>query len=157
MLSLAITSWLRRNILGSSLGFQWLGLCVSTAGGMGSIPGWGMKIPQTMWHGQKKKKKRTLIAKWHELFLSLYLCLLQWDSVALPNKRLNLFLNSLNSGLSCDMICPEEWGGRDRVTVTSLGLKTPHIALLALETQALPGDKLSGPADGYKRVWNGDK
>lgn len=43
------------------------------------------------------------------------------------------------------------------MTVTSLGLKTSHIALLALETQALPWDKLRKPADGYKRVWNGDK
>ena len=26
----------------------------------GSIPGWGIKIPQTMWQGQKKKKKLNL-------------------------------------------------------------------------------------------------
>ena len=157
MLSLAITPWLGRNTLGSSLGFQWLGLCGSTAGGTSSIPGWGMKIPQTMWPGQKKKKNVHWLQKWHELFLPLYLCLLQCDSVALLIKRLSLFLSGLNSGLSCDMICPEEWGGGDGVTVTSLGLKTSHIALLALETLALPWDKLSKPADGYKRVWNGDK
>ena len=30
----------------------------STAGGMGSIPGWGTKIPQAVWLGQKKKKKK---------------------------------------------------------------------------------------------------
>ena len=30
----------------TSLVVQWLRLCTSTAGGMGSIPGWGTKIPQ---------------------------------------------------------------------------------------------------------------
>ena len=35
---------------------QWLGLGASTAGGTGSILGRGTKIPQAMWHGQKKKK-----------------------------------------------------------------------------------------------------
>ena len=32
---------------------QWLRLWASTAGGMGSIPGWGTKILYAMWHGQK--------------------------------------------------------------------------------------------------------
>ena len=36
---------------------QWLALGASTAGGTGSSPGWGTKIPQAMWHGQKKKGK----------------------------------------------------------------------------------------------------
>ena len=36
---------------------QWLGLCASSAGGMGSIPGWGTKIPHATWHGQKTKKQ----------------------------------------------------------------------------------------------------
>ena len=31
-----------------SLAVQWLRLCASTAGGMGSIPGWGIKIPCAM-------------------------------------------------------------------------------------------------------------
>ena len=39
---------------------QWIGLCLSTAGGTGSIPGLGTKIPRVR-HGQKiKKKKKTL-------------------------------------------------------------------------------------------------
>ena len=42
--------------LGNSLAVQWLGLCVSTAGGPGLIPGWGTEIPQAPWNGQKKKK-----------------------------------------------------------------------------------------------------
>ena len=32
---------------------QWLGLCVSTAGGTGSIPGWGTKISHAARSGQK--------------------------------------------------------------------------------------------------------
>ena len=41
---------------GTSLVVQWLGLHVSTAGSMGSTPGWGTKILQAMWHGQKKRR-----------------------------------------------------------------------------------------------------
>ena len=37
---------------------QWLRLCALTLEGLGSIPGWGTKIPQAMWHGRKKKKKK---------------------------------------------------------------------------------------------------
>ena len=43
---------------GTSLVVQWLGLCVSTAGGTGSIPGRGTKIPHALRHGPKKKKKK---------------------------------------------------------------------------------------------------
>ena len=39
--------------IGNSLVVQWLGLCISTAGGPGSIPGRGTKIPQAAWCGQK--------------------------------------------------------------------------------------------------------
>ena len=38
---------------------QWLGLCASSAGGLGSIPGWGIKIPDTK---QSDKKKKELTA-----------------------------------------------------------------------------------------------
>ena len=44
--------------LGTSPVVQWLDLCASTAGGMGSIPSWGTKILQAMWHSQEKKKKQ---------------------------------------------------------------------------------------------------
>ena len=30
--------------------------CASTAGGVGWIPGWGIKIPHAAWRGIKKKK-----------------------------------------------------------------------------------------------------
>ena len=36
---------------------QWLGLSAATAGGTGSIPGWGTKSQYAPWSGQKKKKK----------------------------------------------------------------------------------------------------
>ena len=44
-------------IIGTSLAVHWLRLQTSTAGGMGSILGLGIKIPHATRHGQKKKKK----------------------------------------------------------------------------------------------------
>ena len=35
---------------------QWLGLHAFTAEDWGSIPGWGTKILQAAWHGQKKRE-----------------------------------------------------------------------------------------------------
>ena len=43
---------------GTSLAVQWLGLGASTAGGPGSIPGQGTKIPQAARRGQKNKQKQ---------------------------------------------------------------------------------------------------
>ena len=37
---------------------QWLGLHTPRAGGEGSIPAWGTKIPHAAWCSQKKKKKK---------------------------------------------------------------------------------------------------
>ena len=37
---------------------KWKGLCASSAGCLGSIPGQGTKIPHAAWHGQKKKKRQ---------------------------------------------------------------------------------------------------
>ena len=48
--------------LGTSLAVQWLRLCASSAGGVGSIPGQGTKIPHAVLCSQKiklKKKKDT--------------------------------------------------------------------------------------------------
>ena len=42
--------------IGTSPAVQWLGLCASTAGGAGSIPGGGTKIPHAAQHGAAKKK-----------------------------------------------------------------------------------------------------
>ena len=40
---------------GTSLAIQWLGLHASNVEDTGSIPGWGTKIPHTMWPKKKKK------------------------------------------------------------------------------------------------------
>ena len=40
---------------------QWLGLRALTVEGLGSIPRQGIKIPQAVWHGQKKKKKKKIV------------------------------------------------------------------------------------------------
>ena len=47
-------------VSGTSLAVQWLRLCISNEGDMGSVPGWGTKIPQAVRHGKKKKKKELL-------------------------------------------------------------------------------------------------
>ena len=51
-----------RNGRGTSLAAQWLRLCTSTAGDMGSIPGGGTKIPHAAPHGQKTKQNKTRMA-----------------------------------------------------------------------------------------------
>ena len=40
---------------GTSLVVQWLGLPASKAGDTGSMPDWGTKIPQAVWHAPKIK------------------------------------------------------------------------------------------------------
>ena len=50
---------------GSSLVIQWLGLCIPTAEGMGSIPGQGTKIPLVTWYGQKRKERKVEV--WQKL------------------------------------------------------------------------------------------
>ena len=42
---------------GNSLAIQWLALRAFTARGPGSVSGWGTKIPQAIWCGQKEKKR----------------------------------------------------------------------------------------------------
>ena len=49
---------IRNHDLGTSLAVQWLRLRASNAGGEGSIPGQGTKIPHAMWWGQKKQKEK---------------------------------------------------------------------------------------------------
>ena len=44
--------------IGTSLAVQWVRLHASTAGGTGSIPGWGAKIAASYAVQPKKKKKR---------------------------------------------------------------------------------------------------
>ena len=47
----------KKHCVGNSLVVQWLGLCAFTAESLGSVPGWGTKIPQAVRCGQKKKKR----------------------------------------------------------------------------------------------------
>ena len=47
--------WDDKNASGTSVLFQWLRLRAPTAGGLGSIPGQGTKIPHAVWFGQKNK------------------------------------------------------------------------------------------------------
>ena len=37
---------------------QWLGLCASTAGSAGSIPGWGTKIPLPVVEKKEREKEK---------------------------------------------------------------------------------------------------
>ena len=37
----------------TSLVVQWLRLCAFNAEAMGSIPGWGIRVPHAAWQGQK--------------------------------------------------------------------------------------------------------
>ena len=46
----------KKRASGVSQVVQWLRLHASTAGGMGSIPGLGTKIPHAAWCGQKDNK-----------------------------------------------------------------------------------------------------
>ena len=52
---------IQKSVSGTSLVVQWLSLLPSTAGGVGSIPGWGTKIPNAMWCGQKPNKQTKIV------------------------------------------------------------------------------------------------
>ena len=45
----------------TSLVVQWLGVSTFIAGGPGSIPGQGTKIPQAAQYGQKKKRRNGIV------------------------------------------------------------------------------------------------
>ena len=49
--------WSERTGQRTSLVVQWLRLCAPIAGGPGSIPGQGTKIPHATWLGQKQKDR----------------------------------------------------------------------------------------------------
>ena len=66
--------------LGPSLAVQWLRLCAPSAGGTGSIPGQGTKIPHATQCAQRKKKCPSTY-KWTECGKSI-----QWN-IMQPIKR----------------------------------------------------------------------
>ena len=53
---------IRSTLLETSQAVHWLRLRTSTAGGTGSIPGWGTKVLQDIQCGRKKRKKKTVLA-----------------------------------------------------------------------------------------------
>ena len=66
--------------MGSSLAVQWLGLCASTARGLGLFPGRGNKLPQAMQHDQNNNNNNNyyllLLLLWVTIKLSLQSLLL---------------------------------------------------------------------------------
>ena len=75
------------SIWGISLVVQWLRLCTANAGGVGSIPGLGTKIPHAMWNGQKAKfKKNQYMTKSLPTF-SCFLILLAYAFKTLVQER----------------------------------------------------------------------
>ena len=54
-----IRRFLKKTRLGTLLAVQSVRNHASTAGDLDSIPGWGTKIPNAMWSGQKKKNRKT--------------------------------------------------------------------------------------------------
>ena len=55
--------------LGTSSEVQWLRLHTSTARGVGSIPGWGTKIPGALWQKRRKNLKKEIkeLKKWRDI------------------------------------------------------------------------------------------
>ena len=51
---------------------QWLGLGAFTAVGLGSIPGWGTKIPQAMQPKKKKGIKKKSLCELLKVFFVLF-------------------------------------------------------------------------------------
>ena len=51
----------------NSLAVQWLGFCTSTAGGRGSIPGWGTKFLHACGAVSTKKETTPLATTWMDL------------------------------------------------------------------------------------------
>ena len=49
------------SLIGNSLVVQWLSLVAFTAMGLSLICAWGTKMPQVVWHSQKKKRKENLL------------------------------------------------------------------------------------------------
>ena len=74
------TAWIRKNKKGTSLAVQWLRLCNSTAGGTGSIPGWGTNILHShavQWgkkiiQGESKINMCLLAVQIKSLFFSIF-------------------------------------------------------------------------------------
>ena len=62
-----------KNVGGNSLVVQWLGLCAVSAEGLGSIPSWETRIPQSEQHDWKKKNVVGKATYWEQVSLHLVL------------------------------------------------------------------------------------
>ena len=62
-----------KNVGGNSLVVQWLGLCAVSAEGLGSIPSWETRIPQSEQHDWKKKNVVGKAIYWEQVSLHLVL------------------------------------------------------------------------------------
>ena len=71
---------------GHSLVVQWLGLCPSTAGSLGLIPGQGTKIPQASWC-KKQTNPKTILG---DIKQDFSLCLTGWPLIILHESALGL-------------------------------------------------------------------
>ena len=54
MSSKTVEKMVKKIVQGTSLVVQWLRLHTPSAGGVGSIPGWGTKMPRAAQRGQRK-------------------------------------------------------------------------------------------------------
>ena len=79
---------LRTQTQGIPLVVQWLGLCTSTVGGPGSIPGWGTKILQSA----PAKKKNAADSNPDDAKLPPCSNLIL---VIIPNRHCTIFLNGV--------------------------------------------------------------
>ena len=83
---------------GNSLAVPWLGLRAFTAEGPGSVPGWGTKIPQALWHSQKKKK----------IYIYIYIF------IYLFNIYIFFYFNALKLTCNIKLRCNYKYGGKIR-------------------------------------------
>ena len=67
---------------------QWLGLCTSTAGGIGLIPGQGVKILQVAWYNKKKKKAKNTFGRGEIHGNSVFSAQFCYDSQTVLKKSL---------------------------------------------------------------------
>ena len=99
----------------TSLAVQWLGLCPSTAGGTGSIPGWGTKIPHAARCSQKTKPKPNKMTLSPPLESSPALhpgsrCFQQSPHCPLDNAKLHFPVNNSSPPGSCPFRSPSKVG-----------------------------------------------
>ena len=110
--------WHLEVCLRNSLVVQWLVLCPSTEGGMGSIPGRGIKSPESGWSGQKSLPQ---VSPFLYTFSNLYLSTptpcpapwINWFLLTIPHGALNIFLIKYIKFVLwicvCDRVCVKMW------------------------------------------------